>query len=153
MKPPSPPRGALASRVPPMRAVPDCMSAIRRISPFSPLARVWARTTPVLFTVALASASTARAVRYTRPPSARIAPPLSTSASSTPAFTCNCAGPPRSRVTSRAAASRTAPPSAVMLPVFTTWAAISATAPPWAPPVAARLPWFTTGARLLPDSR
>ena len=57
------PLGALASRLPPAFSTPCCMSAIRRISPVSPLARVCARMVPVLLTVARVSSLTARAVR------------------------------------------------------------------------------------------
>ena len=124
MKPPA------AFSVPPTFSVPWAMSPIKKIWPFSPVARALASMLPLWLMAAVASVLAALAVRYTRPPSARMAPPCSIRASSAPCATSIFTGPPRSSVTRLPAPISTWPWGAVMLPVLTMRAAISATVPP-----------------------
>ena len=149
INPPSPPLGAEASSVPPTLIVPICMSPINIIWPFSPEAKVRASITPVLLITLTANLPAALAVRYTRPPSALIAPPFSIKVSIAPCVVCSLTGPPRSRVTWLPAPSSTLPALAARLPVLVILAAISAIVPPL---VAVMLPWLMMALLEVPSN-
>ena len=83
IKPPLPPSGALASRVPLTRVWPFSMSESSRMRP----ALFWivrASITPLLVAVAILSTSAALALITTTPPSALMRPLFSTRASTAP---------------------------------------------------------------------
>ena len=82
IKPPLPPLGALASSVPPTCVVPAAMPPNKTMLP-AWFSTVRASMTPVLLTTLASSASCAPALISTRPPFARITPPLALWLSST----------------------------------------------------------------------
>ena len=83
IKPPLPPSGALASRVPLTSVWPFSMSESSRMRP-ALFWRVRASITPLLVAVAILSASAALAVITTTPPSALRSPLFATRASTAP---------------------------------------------------------------------
>ena len=128
MNPPLPPSGALASSVPAMFAVPLCMSPSSRIFPLR-LPSVRASMTPVLLTTVRNNCPAACAVSRTCPPSARIIPPLLTSALTAPVSTVTLSrpSPATSSVTPLPEASATVPSRATIVPWLLTFAPSSAT--------------------------
>ena len=83
IKPPLPPFGALASRVPPTFTAPLSISASSLMVPLI-FDSVCARITPVLLTTVPSRLPAPCAVNKTKPPSAWISPPFSTSALTAP---------------------------------------------------------------------
>ena len=128
MNPPSPPLGALASSVPVTLAVPLCMSPSSMIDPARP-ASVRASTMPLLLTTVCSSWPAACAVITTEPPSARISPPLLTSALTAPVSTATFSrpSPAMSSVIACPAASATVPSRAWITPSLLTLAPSRAT--------------------------
>ncbi len=128
MKPPLPPSGALASRVPAAFTVPDCMSPNNLIVP-PRVSMLCASITPVLFTTVFSKSPAACALSSTLPPSAWIRPPLLTSAPTAPALiaTFSKPSPATSSVMARPAASATDPRRAWIVPSFDTFAPSKAT--------------------------
>ncbi len=132
MKPPLPPFGADASRVPPTLTVPAPMPPSSVMVPVCALptfCTVRASITPVLLTTEASSASAAPAVMTTAPPSARISPPFSATLFSTLWSTCMCTRllPLKVKLTLLPAPSAAVPSCAVMVPWLPTWLPISAT--------------------------
>ncbi|MNM69040.1 hypothetical protein D3C81_806240 [compost metagenome] len=144
MKPPSPPWGALASRVPSTCTVPPSKLPNRTILPsFSPSVRAW--ITPVLLITVLSRASPAWAVSSTWPPSALISWWFSTKASTMASSTCTLSRPlpAKSRVMALPAASATLPWLATITPWLLTVPPSRAMAPP---ALVLSEPWLITAA-------
>ncbi len=151
MKPPSPPFGALASKVPPSSIL-SLVPPLRIIFPFGPVLKLWASITPVFLMTVRLSALAAWAVSKIVPPSERIAPPFSMRASMMPTSTWSLTTPPRSSVTLLPAPRATVPPWALILPSFEIFAAIITTSPPLPSFPAMMLPWLIIPFELLPSN-
>ncbi|SFM00841.1 hypothetical protein SAMN04490355_103221 [Pelosinus propionicus DSM 13327] len=134
MKPPSPPCGAEASRVPPTLTVPPS----RRITPLT-LLTVCALITPLLLTTVFKSASLVPALMTTRPPAAVMVPELVALPPAAPVSTVRLTSwsPLKSSETAWPAPS--AVTLAAMAPAFLTCGPSST-----ASPVAVMVPWLVT---------
>jgi hypothetical protein len=128
MKPPLPPTGALASSVPARLTVPVFMSPSSMIVP-PRFCNVRASTMPVLLTAVWSRSPAPCAVITTLPPSARISPPLRTSAPTAPLSTATLSSPSpaTSSVIASPPASTTVPKFALIVPPLPTFAPSSAT--------------------------
>ncbi len=128
MKPPLPPFGALASRVPVRLSVPFCISPSSRILP-PRVSIVCASITPLLLTTVPSSVPAPCVVSRTLPPFALMRPPLRTSAPTVPASTTteSSPSPATSSVIASPPASATVPRRAEIRPSFVTLPPSSAT--------------------------
>ncbi len=141
MKPPLPPAGALASRVPPTCVSPCSMSAINRMRPSrAAMERAW--IVPVLATTLADRASAALPVMIAWPPSATISCLFSMRVLTVAGSTATWSRPlaPASRVIRSPAAITTLPSRAVTMPSLLTVGASRATRPPSAAVIS---PWLT----------
>ena len=131
MKPPLPPLGALASSVPSTFVVPAAMPPSKTMVP-AWFSTVRASITPVLLTTLASNASCAPALINTRPPLARITPPLALWLSSTlwSIFILTKLLSLNVKVTALPAPNATVPFGALMLPWLLTLLPSKATKPP-----------------------